>query len=247
MTGPTQAIAAGGTTLSRGAGLDLIAELTKIGGIEITLGKKDVSTLTSPDDFREFIGTLFEAGEVPIEGNFIAGDTDGQVALMADQIAKTVQEFVITFPTKITATWSFNALVTKFKVGDYSVANEISFSASLGISGKPILAVGASVGPTDITVTGVDSLGALTLTPTYGAADYEYIADGSADNSVTVTVTTDAADIIKVNGSAIIAPAGTSAAIALTEEEITTITVVVTDTGTVPKTYVIRISGALGS
>ena len=43
----TDAIAAGGTTLSRGAGLDLIAEISKIGGIEITLGTIDVTTLTS--------------------------------------------------------------------------------------------------------------------------------------------------------------------------------------------------------
>jgi len=238
----TSAIAAGGTTLKRDG--HLIAEITKIGGIEITLATKDVTTLTSADDFREYIGTLFDTGEVPIEGNFIAGDTDGQIALMADQLDKTVQEFILTFPTAITATWTFDALVTKFKVGDYPVGDSISFTGSLKPTGKPTLAIGATTGPTGVVITG-DQTGALSLIPTYADDAYEYMADGSADNSVTVTVTVGAGTyVLTVNGNTV-ESGSPSSAITLTSGEITTITVVATESGKVAKTYVIRISDSL--
>jgi hypothetical protein len=238
----TQALSAQGVILERDG--NPIAELTKIGGIEITLETIDVTTLTSPDDFREHIGTLFEGGDVSIEGNFIPGDTDGQIALMADQLAKTKQSFVTTFPPAlIVATWSFSALVTKLKVGDFPTAGKIDFSATLKISGKPILAIGATVGPSALVITGNVS-GPLTLTPVYDAGDYDYVADGTGDASVTVTVTADGA--ITVNGSAVESEVPSSA-ITLTENEITTITVVVTDTGKVAKTYIFRIMGAAGA
>jgi hypothetical protein len=233
----SDAIAAGGTTLSRGAGLDLIAEISKIGGIEITLGTIDVTTLTSADDFREFIGGLFEAGEVPIEGNFIAGDTDGQVALMADQLAKTVQEFVITFPAEITATWSFDALVTKFKVGDYAVGGKLDFSATLKISGKPVLAIGTSDGLTTDFFTLSESA---VISPDPANDVYDYIATVlTAIESVTVTP--HGTGVLKVNGS-VVATGEASTAITLGEAgTITDITITQTDTGKVAKTYKIKL------
>lgn len=238
----SDAIAAGGTTLKRGGiNGDLIAEISKIGGIEITLGTIEATTLTSADDFREFIGTLFEAGEVPIEGNFIAGDTDGQVALMADQIAKTVQSFVVTFPTAITATWSFDALVTKFKVGDYAVGGKLDFSASLKISGKPILAIGASTG---LTTTFFAISESAVIVPAPANAKYEYVATVlTAIASVTVTPIA-AAGVITVNGN-IVATGQPSSAITLgTAGSVTDITIAVTETGKVAKTYVIHVARA---
>jgi hypothetical protein len=235
----SDAIAGMGTTLKRDG--HIIAEVTKIGAPEIKLETKEVTHLTSPDDFKEFIGTLFEAGEVPIEGSFIAGDVDGQIALMADQANKTKQSFVITFPTAITATWTFTALVTNFKIGDYNTTGESSFSATLKISGKPVLAIGESTGPSALVVTGNVS-GPLSLTPAYDDEKYAYIADGSGDASVTVTVTAAGAASIKVNGSAV-SSGVPSAAITLTPDNITTLTIVVTDTGKVSKTYVISVGG----
>ena len=235
----SNAIAAKGATLARDG--HTIAEITKIGGIEINLETLDVTTLTSPDSFKEFIGTWFEASEVPIEGNFIAGDTNGQVALMADQLAMTVQSFVLTLPTAITATWSFSALVTKFKVGDYAVGGKIDFSASLKISGKPTLAIGASTGLT--TPFFVISESAV-IVPTPAQTTYDYVATVlTGVSSVTVTPTA-TAGVITVNGT-VVATGQPSGAIALAAAgSVTTVNIVVTETAKVAKTYTIRIARA---
>ncbi len=231
----TDAIFAGGTTLKRDG--NLIAELTKIGGLEITLGTIDVTTLTSTSDFREFIGGLLEVGEIPIEGNFIAGDTDGQVALMSDQLAKTVQDFIITFPTTITATWTFTALVTKLKIGDYSTGDKVSFSGSLKPTGVPTLAIGASDGLTTDFFTISESA---VVSPAPAATKYDYIATVlTAIESVTVTP--HGTGVLRVNG-AVVATGEASTAITLgAAGTITDITITQTDTGKVAKTYKIKL------
>lgn len=235
----SNAIAAKGATLARDG--HTIAEITKIGGIEINLETLDVTTLTSPDSFKEFIGTWFDTSEVPIEGNFIAGDTDGQIALMADQLAMTVQSFVLTLPTAITATWAFTALVTKFKVGDYAVGGKIDFSASLKISGKPYLAIGASTGLTTPFLSISESA---VLVPAATNAVYDYVATVlTGVSSVTVTPTA-SAGVITVNGSVVVSGVP-SAAIALgAAGSVTTVTIVVTETGKVAKNYTVRIARA---
>jgi len=235
----SNAIAAKGATLARDG--HTIAEITKIGGIEINLETLDVTTLTSPDSFKEFIGTWFDTSEVPIEGNFISGDTDGQIALMADQLAMTVQAFVLTLPTAITATWAFTALVTKFKVGDYAVGGKIDFSASLKISGKPTLAIGASTGLTTPFIAISESA---VMVPAAANAVYDYVATVlTGVSSVTVTPTA-SAGVITVNGS-VVASGVPSAAITLgAAGSITTVTIVVTETGKVAKTYTVRIARA---
>ena len=235
----SNAIAAKGATLARDG--HVIAEITKIGGIEINLETLDVTTLTSPDSFKEFIGTWFEASEVPIEGNFIAGDTDGQVALMADQLAMTVQSFVLTLPTAITSTWSFSALVTKFKVGDYAVGGKIDFSASLKISGKPTLAIGASTGLTTPFFAISESA---VIVPAPAQTTYDYIATVlTGVSSVTVTPTA-TAGVITVNGT-VVATGQPSGAIALgAAGSVTTVTIVVTETAKVAKTYIVRVARA---
>ncbi len=233
----TDAISSVGVTLTRAT--NPIAELTKIGGIEL---KRDLIDVTNFDsEYREFILGFIDPGEVQIEGNFLAGDTDGQIALKSDLITGDAVAFVITFPASITATWSFNGVVSSFKIGDMVTADKISFSATIKVTGEPTLAITASTGPTGVVVTGNVS-GALTLTPTYAADEYEYVADGSAEATVTVTVTDAVADTITVNGSAVTTGVPSSA-ITLTEDGLTTITVVAKDEGKVPNTYVITIIG----
>jgi len=235
----SNAIAAKGATLARAG--HTIAEITKIGGIEINLETLDVTTLTSPDSFKEFIGTWFDTSEVPIEGNFIAGDANGQIALMADQLAMTVQSFVLTLPTAITATWSFTALVIKFKVGDYAVGGKIDFSASLKISGKPTLAIGAATG---LTTPFFEISESAVIVPSPAGNVYDYVATvATGISSVTVTPTA-SAGVITVNGN-VVDSGEASGSIALgAAGSITTITIVVTETGKVAKTYTIRVARA---
>jgi predicted secreted protein len=235
----TEAIAAYGVTLTRDG--NAIAMITNIDPPEITRETIDVTSHGSSDTYREYIAGLKDGGEMSIEGNFKAGDTDGQIALLTDLENGTLQSFVMTFPTAITATLTFSAYVTKFKAGPFPVDGKVPFSATFKISGKPALAITAATGPTNIVVTG-NVTGALTLTPTYAAGTYEYLADGSGDATVDVTVTAAGADTITVNGNTAATGVATGE-ITLTADAITTITVVVGETGKVSKTYTIRIIG----
>lgn len=235
----TQAIAAYGTTLSWNG--ETLAEITNISGPGISFDTIDATHYTSTDHFKEFIAGFGDGGEVTIEGNFIPGDTDGQVAFITDAFAKTVREVIVTLsPSATTLTWTFDALVTKLDFAQ-PMDNKLGFTATLKVSGVPALGITAATGPSGLVVTGNVS-GALTLTPTYAAGTYEYATDGSSDASVTVTVTAAGADTITVNGSAVTSGVPSSS-ISLTSGAITTITVVVGETGKVSKTYTIRIVG----
>jgi predicted secreted protein len=235
----TNAIAAFGVTLTRAG--NTIAEITSIGGIEVSRNTIDVTSHASADSYKEYIPGLKDVGEMNIEGNFYSGDTNGMVALLSDLENGTLQSFVLTFPTAITATWTFSAYVTKFKSGDSPVDGKSPFSASLKISGKPTLAITASAG---LTTTFFSMNNSAVITPAPANAVYDYVATVlTAITSVTVTPIA-AAGVITVNGN-VVATGVASSAIALgAAGSVTVITVVVTETAKVAKTYTIRVSRA---
>lgn len=225
-----------GVTLTRNT--HLIAELTSVSTPEVTLETIDVSSHDSADSFREFIGGMLDGGEMALEGNFIAGDSDGQIGLQTDILAKTVQDFVMTWPTSLTVTFTFTALVTKFKVGDYTIDGKQEFTATLKVTGKPTLAITASNNITALTIT------TATLYPTFAAGTYVYAAT-STGTSITVTATFAAGTATASNGSSTVALTSgvASAALALgATGTVTTITIIVTETGKVPAAYTIKIA-----
>lgn len=158
-----------------------VAELSNIGGVEFSVDMRDVTTHDSASRFREFIAGLADGGEVPVEGFFDYTDTTGQLAMVTDAAAGTECEAIITFPSSI-ATWTFDALISRIKVGDTPVDGEIPFSATLKITGSPTLATTASNNITVLTLT------TATLYPTFAQATYEYSAVSTGD-TCTVTAT----------------------------------------------------------
>ena len=235
----TEAKSAFGTTLKKG--VTAIAELTNIGGPSLSAATIDATSHDSADGYREFLQGLRDGGEISIEGNFIPGNA-GQVAIVTDLNDGSLDEYTITFPAVMATTWTFDAIVTAFESSS-PFDDKASFTATLKVSGKPVLGVTYATGPTDIVVTG-DISGALTEVPTYAAGVYTYTIDGSADNTVTVTVTAAGADEITVNGSAVESGVPSSA-ISLTSGEITTLTIVVKEDNKVSKTYTIYVSDGL--
>jgi len=239
----TSAIASFGVTLERDS--KPIAEITNLSTPELSLETVDVTSHDSQDEsgisFREFVGTVHDGGEVSMEGNFKAGDTNGQVALLGDMLAKTKQAFVITFPTEITATWSFNGFVTKFKAGDYPVDGKATFTATIKITGKPTLVIGASTG---LTTTFFAISESAVIVPAPANDVYEYVATVLTDvTSVTLTPIA-TAGVITVNGN-VVETGHASSAITLGDAgSITDITVIVTETGKVAKTYVVHVARA---
>ncbi|MDF2608929.1 MAG: hypothetical protein K0R92_403 [Lachnospiraceae bacterium] len=128
-----------GTKLKKGT--SAIAGLTAINGIEITADTIDVTTLDSNGGYREFIGSFKDAGEVSIEGFFDSATASGQVALQDSLDSGLAEAYEIDFPTNPVAKWAFQGVVTGFKVGDATLDDPISFSATIKVSGKPTLTV----------------------------------------------------------------------------------------------------------
>jgi len=234
----TAAKSALGIALTRDG--NAIAEITNITGPEMSLETIDVTSHDSANDFREFIGGLLDGGEVQIEGNFIAGDTSGQIGLQTDLLAKTVQTFVLTFPTSVTATWTFTALVTRFKPSDFPMDDAQRFSATLKITGKPVLAITASADITALSIAATS--GAIALSPDLEAAVYTYgctVATGDAFVNLTITDATAAS--IKVTALGVewnLTSAVQSGNIVIgAADTITDIKIEVTDTGKVTTVY----------
>jgi len=233
----TAATAAFGTILTRNG--NPIAELNNIGDIELSQEFIDVTTHDSSGGYREFIAAkIREAGEVTIEGNFLATDTDGQIGLKNDLEAGTVQNFVITFPEG--TSWSFTAVVSKFSISS-PLEKQMGFSATLKIAGKPTLAINVSAGLTTPFFTISNDA---VIVPAPAGSVYEYVANVlTGVSSITVTPTA-AAGIITVNGN-VVASGVDSSAIALgAAGSITNIEIVVTETGKAPKKYTIQIARA---
>ena len=62
---------------------DPVAELTRIGPVNLTVTKLDSTTLGSSDYYKEFIPGLLDPGDVEIEGLFRPDDA-GQIGLKTD-------------------------------------------------------------------------------------------------------------------------------------------------------------------
>jgi len=232
----TEANSAFGTAISIGG--TAIAELTNVGGVDISMDTIDVTNHDSSDAYREFIGGLIDAGEVPIEGNFYPGDA-GQVALLTALNSRTASAFVINFPDAVGATWTFNALVTSFKAADAPIDGQLPFSASLKISGKPTLAVTASTGLTTpfFTVSGAGTL----IVPAASGSVYDYVVNiATAITSVTITPTA-TAGTITVNDNVVATGVASSAVTLGAAGSITEAVIVVQETGKTPKTYTLQL------
>jgi predicted secreted protein len=236
------AVAAKGIALTMND--NAIAEIENIGDLGLTGETIDVTNHDSADHVKECIGGLLDGGDVAIEGNLIVGNTNGQIAMWTALKARTVQAFVMTFPTAITATWTFSAVVTDFKT-KHPIKDKLGFTAKVKISGLPVLAIGASVDATTIAV----SVG--TLVPAWLATVYEYVdAVVTGTASLTFTVTDATAASIALYDSF------TGATTSLTSEvasgaqtlgaagSITTFVVTCTDTGKTSKIYTVRVARA---
>jgi len=234
----TTAIAALGVTLARDG--NVIAELSHIGPVGKTRDQIDVTNLNTSGGYKEFIGGMRDGGLVALAGNFIAGDTNGQIGLQTDFDGETAQSFVLTFPTAVTATWTFSAVVTKFET-DFTAGSQVTFAAELKITGAPVLAVTASTGLTTPFFSISESA---VIIPAAANATYSYVATVlTGIMSVTVTPTA-TSGVITVNGN-IVATGVPSGAIALgAAGSITTITITVTETGKTAKTYTIQLARA---
>lgn len=170
-----------GTKLKIGA--NSVAELTSIGGLELSADTIESTNLDS-DGWRTFVQGLKDGGEVSISGYFSPADTNGQKALHTLFESGTLTAFIILFPSAMGAEWDFNGIVTGITTGA-ELEDGISFEATIKVSGHPSLGVTASTGLSALSLTGTGG----TLTPSFSNGTYYYSFSGVTATSVTVTAT----------------------------------------------------------
>jgi len=242
----TEAIAAYGVILKRGingAGHP-VAELNSIGGIEITSDLADVTSHESEGAFREKVATLLDAGSVPMKGNFIAGDADGQRGLETDLEARLPQKFSITFPPAIAATFTFFALVKKWAIGEMKADGTMDFEAELEITGQPLLSITASTGLT----TPWFSVDVGDIVPAPAGAVYTYVVDIPTGETEIVITPTAAAGVITItaNGVSQVVETGHDSTAIILGDPGTVIeaTISVKETGKTAKVYTLYLARA---
>src|SRR6185436_4037195 len=101
-TGLSEAQSAQNTYFSTGNGaspevFSELSEVVSIGGPQEKADEIDVTHLRSPSGYREFIQSFKDGGEVPLELNFLPGDTSQQ-NLRADFASGTTKNRRITYP-----------------------------------------------------------------------------------------------------------------------------------------------------
>lgn len=167
-----------------------IADVTKINGFEITADPIEATNLDST--FKEYIPGIPDAGTLDIEGNFYPGDTNGQKALYTAIGARTTGQVVITWPSKMGATFTFTGLVTKFAAGDADTEGKIPFSASFQITGSPTLGISASTGMSAFMVRKADDSAEATAAnymPAWAIGTYTYAVSYTTETSVRIRPT----------------------------------------------------------
>lgn len=126
-----------GTTIEIGSPAVAVARVKSIGGPKQSRESIDVTTLDSTGGYREFIGGFRDGGEVSVSGFFIYSD-GGQKAVIAAFDSEEAQAFKVKFPKDVGAQWSFDGVVIDYEVGS-EVGDAITFSATIKVSGKPVL------------------------------------------------------------------------------------------------------------
>lgn len=125
-----------GTTLRKGD--VVIANLTSIDGVGVSSDTIETTNLSTEGNYRTFVTSLKDAGEVSISGHFEFGDHE---ALLADFEDGSIDIYTIEFPdTGAThgTQWTFSAVVTAFSTS-VEMEDLVGFESTLKVSGRPTL------------------------------------------------------------------------------------------------------------
>lgn len=229
-----------GTTLEvdRGSGYTTIAHLREIGEVRYERDDVEVTNHQSTAGFKEFRPGYVDPGSLDFSGVWVADTT--QVALFTDILAGVAQDVVYTY--RITLPRGLG----QFTCSGYLKAvgvnpnreGEIAFSGNLRWTSQATFSITQSAGLTTPFLTTSNS-GVITPAAAQATTDY-VITYLTGVSSVTLTPTA-AAGVITVNGT-VVASGAASGAIALgAAGSLTIVTIVVTETGKVPKTYTLRL------
>lgn len=119
-------------------GTVVVGELSSIGGVSVSADTIDTTALDNTSGYRTFIGGFKDGGEVSLSG-FLNHTDAGQLAIYAAFESGAVTSCSIVFPTAISASWTFDGVVTAFETSA-ELEDAVSFDSTVKVSGKPTLA-----------------------------------------------------------------------------------------------------------
>ena len=118
-----------------------ILELTSISGPTESMSPIDLTNHDSASAYREFVSGILDGGEISFEGNFIKGDTTGQIAMHTDFQAGSTKAWIIKHPGwgGGTPQISGNGMITALSMS-FPFEDKITFTGTIKVTGKPTLA-----------------------------------------------------------------------------------------------------------
>ncbi len=170
-----------GATLTVGA--TNIGTITKIGSPTMKRTAIDVTTLASPNGFKQFIAGLADPGKITAEGFFNTADS-GQNLLYNKFTAGTVDTYTITFPSITGASWTATCFIDELDfAANVDATKALDFKLSLQVSGQPNIGTSVTAGLSGLTLTGTSGV----LSPTFANGVYAYAYTFTTSTSITVT------------------------------------------------------------
>lgn len=115
-----------------------VAEVTSLTPPGFTRDAEEATHLESPDQYKEYIGSLFDTGDVSVTLNFVPSATDALYAAMHADAGN----YQITFPNGIRM--QFTGFFTGYDMPELTPVGTMSVTATIKRStGKPALLAAA--------------------------------------------------------------------------------------------------------
>ncbi len=177
--------------ISNGIGATLLVGATNIGTITKIASPQmkrvaiDVTTLSSPNGFKQFLAGLADPGKITADGFFNTADS-GQNLLYNKFINGTIDTYTLTFPTITGASWTASCFIDGLDLAtNVDLSKALDFKLSLQVSGQPSIGTSVTSGLSGLTLTGT----AGALSPTFANGTYAYAYTFTTNTSITVTPT----------------------------------------------------------
>ena len=114
----------------------VIPRLSTIGGVGVESEELETTALDSTGGFREFIGSLKDAGELDLNG-FVDEDHEDDFALLLTLAnSQKAEEWTIEFLSG--AKWVFNGWIKMIRSTEATIDGLTGFEGSIRITGQPV-------------------------------------------------------------------------------------------------------------
>ncbi len=138
-----------GTLLQRGDGnvgseiFTTVAEVLSVSGPSLSRDTVDVTTMDSPDQWREFIAGLLDGGDLTFDVIYDPVDPTiepglGLLSEFSKASGAAATNWQLVFPDPATTTWDFKAILTAAEVQE-SIDDKVMLSCTLKVTGKPVI------------------------------------------------------------------------------------------------------------